>query len=299
MTIAIAEETSAIQALEEALVSALRMRVHSMSGSQLSAYLRQLHDANEELHKLASDHAVNYEMPGIGDAYALKFHLMRTDNLLVALGALTKKGLFRTVVDVLDLGSCTGSSAWALAAWSAASNACFSLASVEESREMRAADQALWRGLQRSSRISGGSVNRNDQATVCDVLVANHLFAVPQERQDERAQIQEFCAFTERVRQGGVVVIVTPDVEAKLLLTRQAVRLLAEIGFEVILDEDHAEPPKEVTLSKQQRPLLLCQLRREIDDLGESVGVGKIFREPEYDDPYFGFYGRLTILKKR
>jgi hypothetical protein len=298
MSLTLNHEIPAIEALENALVRTMKARIASLFGAELRAYLLQLRTANEELHKLAGGDPVDYELSGIGEAYALKFHLMRADNLSVALDAATKHKTLADRRQVLDLGSGTGSTAWALAVWSAARGHSFDLKSVEESRQMRLTDEVLWRGLQRSGMMSRASVSRGDFCDTYNILVANHLFSMPKDSKDAKDQLSGFSSYASRVKSDGVVLIVTPNVEEKIELTTRLTGKLARDGYAVILEDEAAEPPKEVTSSDEPRPHLLCELRREIDDLGKSVGLGEVFRDPEYDDPYFGFYGRLTLLRR-
>lgn len=298
MALSLAQETPAIESLENALVQTMRSRIATLSGPELRTFLLHLRVANEELHKLAGGDPVDYELPGIGEAYAVKFHLMRADNLIVALSSAAKHGALADKVQVMDLGSGTGSTAWALAAWSVAGGSSFELKSVEESRRMKQMDDVLWRGLQRSGLLSRASVSRGDLGVAFDLLVANHLFSIPEDLKDEREQVSAFSRYALRVSNDGVILIVTPNVEKKIELTRRLTGGLAREGFEVMLEDEAAEPPKEVTSSDERRPQLLCELRREIDELGVFAGLGKVFRDPEYDDPYYGFYGRLTLLRR-
>lgn len=280
----------------------MRAKVGSLPREDLSKYLLRLRTANEELHKLASSDAVDYGLPQIGDAYALKFHLMRADNLLIALEAASKKGAFSEHAHVMDIGSGTGSTSWALAAWAGArpARSYFEIASVEASREMTRTAAVLWAGLRRlGGRIGSASVCTSNDGQACDVLIANHLFSIPGDSEDARTQIRSFGQHACRVKKGGTAIILTPNVDEKIELTQEAVRDLSRVGFELLLDGEAAEPPKEVTNSQERRPQLLCAFRREIDALGGTLGVGKVFRDPEFDDPYYGFYGRLTVLRRK
>ncbi|KXK13217.1 MAG: hypothetical protein QY327_00100 [Fimbriimonadaceae bacterium] len=298
MALALCKELSAIEALEEALVNCYRTQIGSLPGPEQRRHLSQLRDANEELHKLSGSQPVDYDLPAIGDAYALKFHLMRADNLLISLGACKSAKALPERAQVLDLGSGTGSSAWALAAWTATKGGSYDIASIEESQEMTKTSHMLWRSLQRQNRLSGASISLASAMPTCDILVANHLFSMPLNPSDARRQMKLFGTYAAQIRSGGVGIILTPNVDEKLALTQRAVQSLFNEGFELILEEENAEPPRNVTTSDHRRPVELCQLRRELDQMGESAGVGQVFRDPEFDDPYFGFYGRLTIFRR-
>lgn len=287
----------AIEFLEECFVSAIKRSLLR----ERKNYVRQLStlkDANAKLHSLGASGRIDYDLEGMAEAYALKFHLMRADNALVAISAIANQIPVAKWSPILDFGSGTGATAWAMAGWSIVNPDRFALIRSEISTKMVELDSKLWDELRASRNGAPMPEVASDMGQAPGAVIANHVYCVPKNDEDAEAQIARVAEAANRVRPGGPVIILTPNIPEKLSLAQKTVSCLLSRGFASVRTDEWADKPRSLTTSRLHRPEELCALRREIDASGELHGIGRVFREPEYDDPYFGFYGRLDILTK-
>ena len=157
-----------------------------MRTSDLKPCLAALKKGNDALRKLGACRTVDYDALGVADAYALKFHLPRADNLAVAPNHSILRESLPRLRDVLDLGSGTGSLAYALAAHgaSAEGRADRRIVAVERSASMATTALDLFEAARtalvgRFSRLAVALSRPPAARNLCDLVVASRVVAGP------------------------------------------------------------------------------------------------------------------------
>src|ERR1041385_6093474 len=105
--------------MEQIVADAILDRYNTLTDPKKRAALKALAKSENEFQKLASGGTVDHTQPTVGGAYALKYHLQRTDNVFTALTHVHRRHPIPRNVTALDIGSGTGATAAGLAYWAA------------------------------------------------------------------------------------------------------------------------------------------------------------------------------------
>src|SRR5205085_7602384 len=101
--------------IETVIVSELKGRYESIKGDlQKADFLSGIYAAKNEMLKLNAGENVDYCLPFMGEAYAIYYHMQRADNIFLALSRISKTHPIPSTLQVLDIGSGTGSGATAV-----------------------------------------------------------------------------------------------------------------------------------------------------------------------------------------
>ncbi|HEY7768120.1 MAG TPA: hypothetical protein VIB55_08060 [Longimicrobium sp.] len=195
----------------------------------LTPFHQELRDASEELKKLSRGVNVDYDLPRMGEAYALWYHMRRVSQMYEALEKFPQVAtpLEKGWADpwrVLDVGAGTGAGAMGLSAWTSQAFPPgfvqrITVDCLEPSRHMISAGENIMAQMHQSGLpiaqtrwLQGGIGAAADYATDgYHLILCSTTFDYLEERDwdGKIGEIMDF--FNERLRPGGCVVFLAPN----------------------------------------------------------------------------------------
>lgn len=273
----------------------------------LTLFHKELRDASEELKKLSRGGNVNYDLPRVGEAYALWYHMRRVSQIYEALEKFPQvatpleKGWADTW-SVLDIGAGTGAGAMGLSAWisQALPAGCLQRITVdclEPSRQMISAGENIVAQMQQSGLpigqtrwLQGGIGGAADYAPDrYHLILCSTTFDYLEENDWDRS-IGEIVGFLHQcLRPGGCVVFLAPNRGYDASQNQQGPKvrfveqLIAEAGLKQYRRDD-ASSHKGV-----QKQIVAMRMRLSQDACQTGAGCGLGYGVPDYTTDTFSY----------
>lgn len=271
----------------------------------------------------------NYTLPLIGEAYCLKYHLLRMDNVSVALSYIhyAHQILQTPEARVLDVGGGTGGSTMAFIRWASSAvnltSTNISVTCAEPSDSMRTVAYRLIPSLRdylsttiadfRNAPITGEILNasledcaekcRKTAKPVFDLIIFSYaLWKQPADEWPKTVSLIFDIART--LKPGGVLMFLSPKspLEKVRFMEHLTAQLKAQ-GFKqlsVHIPRQHWQFPNSTSCAPVKHPDCLKQLLHEINDTCFThTGIYPLearFGGNPDDYPYYGFYGTLEAF---
>jgi SAM-dependent methyltransferase len=306
--------------VEAVVVDYVRQRFNALCQEDPAGYSRNFGAAYKQLQDLSRN--PDYSLALIGDAYCLKYHLMRMDNLCVALDAVHRAYplLQSRNAQVLDMGGGTGGTAMAVAYWASVNfdlqSSDISITSIEPSAPMRETAQHLVRSFLRrlvasdpvltSSSIKHRIVDDNleDCAGVCrekkgrfyDLIIFSYALW-KQDRDEWDATASHILDVARMLKPNGVLMFLSPkSPPEKVMFMRHLTAELKNDGFVQL----RVNIGKGASRAPVKHPQCLQDALREINKtchkLTGKYPLGWLFGIHRDDRPYYGFYGTVEAF---
>lgn len=210
-------------------------------------YLGYLHDAAKELYLLGDGRRVNYDLPCIGTAYALWYHMRRSENIVHALEDTHRVTPLPTTLKILDVGSGTGSAIIGALYWAAlhkqqvGRELNIEIYGVEPSTGMRSVADRIMQRVHRDYGTYQISFRTHPAPTLTDlrrmpleptfdVILYSYTFdpIKPSEHSDVWA---DTLSVANALKQDGRMLFLTPQVDAKLNFRDSLVQQFRRKGY--------------------------------------------------------------------
>jgi SAM-dependent methyltransferase len=306
--------------VEAVVVDYVRQRFNTLCQEDPAGYSRNFGAAYKQLQDLSRN--PDYRLPLIGDAYCLKYHLLRMDNLYVTLNSVHRAYplLQSPNAQVLDMGGGTGGTAMAVAYW-ASENVDFqtsdiSITSIEPSAPMRATAQRLvpaflshlvashpiLTSTSIKSRIVDNSLE--DCAGICrakkgrfyDLILFSYALW-KQDPNDWDATASYILDVARMLKPNGVLLFLSPKFPPeKVRFMRYLTEELRNNGFVQL----RVSIGKGASRAPVKHPQCLQDALREINKtchkLTGKYPLGMLFGFLPDDRPYYGFYGTVEAF---
>lgn len=308
--------------LEELVASEVRSIYAELENAvEQKRFLRQLRAADQELLKLSKGHSVDYSLDRVGEAYALKYHLSRADNVAVTLREIHNVRAFSGQVRVLDIGSGTGCGAMALGYWALRNldlqgedrvhvycvepavlmrRMAFKVLRPFHDRIMKclglepgASEPPFhWHPCRAITMEEATWLANTEQF---DLILFSYTFSA-QDSEVWRTTMQTVVQIVEHLSEKGVACFLTPRIASKQELMDRVADQLSTAGFSR-QDLPVVKGLRGATV--QKRPQEVIDVRREFNEECRRLSIPDAFGEdPQFDDPYYGFYGKLDLFSR-
>jgi SAM-dependent methyltransferase len=302
--------------VENIVVGYVRERFNTLSRRDPERFTREFSAAYKQLKNLNQN--PDYDLPLIGDAYCLKYHLLRMDNLTTALDHVHKAHplLQSPESAVLDMCSGTGGSAMAIARWVAINlpleSATVAITSSEPVAHIRATAKRLVPILLdklfdtppfpisirfADKTIAAGAERcRNKKAPFFDLIVFSYALW-KQSAEEWNATTSDILSIAETLKPDGVLLFLTPKSPIeKVRFMGHLTSALKGHGFRQLSIS--------IPLGKRCAPIkhppclqtLLTEINDTCNDLTGTYPLGPLFGRDPDDRPYYGFYGTVEAF---
>lgn len=282
-------------------------RNHAEQQGSLAQFHQELQAASEELKKLSRGENVSYDLPRMGEAYALWYHMRRVSQIYEALekfpqvAAPLKKG-WADPWRVLDIGAGTGAGVMAMSHWANDLDGADAVGRtvvdcLEPAAPMRTLGSAVVTQMAETGEpvvearwLNAGLDDDADfDAAGYHLILCSTTFDYLEEGTWDR-DIREIVSFLHaRLKPGGCVVFLAPNrgYDAKSKKQGPKVRfvkkLISEASFKAYVKRDvvaHTGPQTQIEAMRTQ----LCQDARQT---GAGFGLGN--GVPEYTTDTFSY----------
>jgi SAM-dependent methyltransferase len=300
--------------LEALVASSVYKHIRSLSGSERKFFINSLSDSQKCILNSYNKHAG-------GEAYALWYHMMRTDNICVALDKLNHLYNLPNDLYVLDVGSGTGAGAMAIMYWIgqrfSALPSHVRYVCIEPAEPMRRTAKYLWpvflNGFKANldepnalqvDYVHSKSVNNIEQCANSprslnfDFMLFCYTFSDEHEaEQDETAQ-QIVQISLRHLKPNGVMLFLTPlDPPWKIHLVNLVTSRLAALGMEHTCISNLPHNTRWATSDRQNE---IIKARMEINKIWrQNLNMHYDIFDVSNDrkQPYYKFYGQIDILQ--
>jgi SAM-dependent methyltransferase len=288
------------------------------SDAEREDFLRALYVGNKEFDALnratepeAAPDNVRYWQRNVGVAYALWYHMLRTENIYLALEAACRERALPRAVRMLDVGSGTGAGAMAMAYLLRAEgrplNA--SVSCVERYDEMRAMADRILGGTRAALGIGEERFRWNHavrdlleaselpESDTFEVVLFSHTFWVQAPDVAERTRARTF-AIARHLAPNGLLCFLTPrKPPQKTKFIDSICEQLAERGFQRL----EVEPGEEDFPSDRCRPHPIMNARNFYNQERRRLGLPSFFRGVSYyfrGVPYYSFDCQCDVFTR-
>ncbi len=306
--------------VEEFVLEQIKQRLENASAANPAEVYRQFREAYEPLKDFEKN--ISYDLPLTGEAYALKYHLQRMDNMKVALNRVhnVRPLLASDRNFVLDIGSGTGASAMGFMRW--LNSTCdvqqkqVKVTLCEPSEHMRIVSEQLVPafkeklGLGPNSQFSIYPRNLEECAQKCeredspflDLAIFCYTFWI-QRRDEWPSTTKHVLEIAKAVKPNGTLVFLTPKSNAakpsyqKVLFMQHLKRELVNAGFNHLeIDSPSGYHPGQSTCV-QRRPDYDAKWPKPVCDL-----ISQMLQSPPLegnDRPYYSFSATIDAFSPK
>ena len=276
------------------------------------------HLRQNELRRLSS-----YNKLYGGETYALWFHMMRTDNICIAMQKAHQIHPFSENLRVLDVGSGTGAGVMAVAYWmektfETAAHELY-VACIEPAEPMRKTAnsilntfvgryyliEAQGRGLKWTLPRKNRDLRRCAIASAThsfDLVLFCHTFGVQSENERNTTKAQVVQLVQNQLKASGAILFLTPHVPtAKIELMEDIKEGLIKAGFSHYAIDNLPSRTRWVHNGTTNRQQIIIDIRHQINqDAVSDLNLVPPFKEEDArnDLPYYSFSGRIDIFER-
>lgn len=301
---------------ENVIALELRDRYESIKDNlQKADFLSGIYAAKNEMLKLNSGGNVDYCLPFMGEAYAIYYHMQRTDNIFLALTRINKSRTISSNLKVLDIGSGTGSGATAVCYFlsqisEVSPRQTVTVYGVERAEPMSKMAGTLIHHLRRQMKMH--SLNllyyqlSNTQLAVdrlgdgkFDLIIFSYTFDI-YDSDDQPKVMSKVLELTKKLRQDGIALLITPKpnsakvVAAKASFTQDVVSFLQTNG----MVSKSIPIGRGVYSGSEKRSAILKTVCDFFNNECQRLGLPLIYVKGD-DFPWYGFYAECNLLSWR
>jgi SAM-dependent methyltransferase len=296
---------------EQVIVSEIQGRYVKLSDDlQKADFLSGIYRAKSEMLKLNAGGNVDYCLPYMGEAYAIYYHMLRADNIFLALSAISSAHQLPARIKLLDIGSGTGSGTTAVCYWLGANvdssiRKSVEVYGVERSEPMSKMAGSLIRHLRQRIRNTQTNVLHyqlsNTQIAIdrlgngiFDLVLFSYTFDVYES--DKQAEVMSrVLQLTQKLRQNGVALFLSPNpiktVSPKVEFMETLITYMKSNGMKLI----PIKLRRSAFACDEKRSVVLRGICEFLNSECQRLGLPIIY-EKQDDFPWYGFYGRCSAL---
>ena len=269
-----------------------------------------------------------YDLPRIGEAYALWHHMMRANEICVALDIAKMFGPLKYHVGefrVADIGSGTGAGVMAIVHWFVKTypnrQVNLRIDRVEPSRQMRDTASYILKAYRQKLEDSFAENVRpvisapHDPATISlsqyastvnnklDLCLFCHTFSTADYANRDRISDEIMLIANEQLNSSGTLTFLLPDVSpdhdfyAKVMLMDFIAERLLKAGMKTVKHEKDDLRPLKNSWAKSQKQNLVMETRRVINRNCLDSSIITPFNDSnEMDRPYYSLSSRIDIF---